>query len=111
MTSHVMHELRVTDMLVDFHGLRPGADADSSARERDHLQVVLIQKVAQRFRTIAIVLQDVAAQLYAAKSELGDFLDGVCVLSVPGDRGIAKTDVRGSRRNGAIKRGEINGRI
>src|SRR2546422_9083063 len=107
MTAHVVHELRVTDMLGDFCGLGTSGDAYSSAREGDHLQVELIQEIAQGLRTIAIVRQDVAAQLYAGKSKLGDLLDGLRIVATPGNCRVAEANHAWRRRNRPIKIREI----
>ena len=59
-TAYIMHELRVANMLGDFVIVRTGCDTNSSTREGHHLEVVLVQQIAQRFRTIGIVFQQVA---------------------------------------------------
>src|SRR2546427_10791227 len=99
MTAHVVNKFCIADMLGDLVGLSSRRDTDSAARQRDHFQMVLVQQIAQSLWPVAVVFQNVAAQLNARKSELRDFLDGLGVIPTPCDRRVTKVDHRRRRSN------------
>src|SRR6267143_6856351 len=73
--------------------------------------MVLLQQIAQSFRPLAKVFQNVAAQLNAGKSKFRDLLDGLCVVAIPGNCRVP--EVNASRRRGKrpIKKREIDRRV
>src|SRR6267378_5011241 len=73
--------------------------------------MVLLQQIAQSFRPLAVVFQNVAAQLNAGKSKLRDFLDGLGVVSTPRNRRVPELNHSGRRRNGPIEVREVGRRI
>src|SRR5438128_12221693 len=103
-----MYEFSVADVLGYLNILRTGSDTNRSARQGDHFEVMLVQQIAQSFWAITVVFQQVVTQLNTAKSNLGDVLDRLQIISAPGNCRIAEANVRGRWRNWAIKVREIN---
>src|SRR3984893_12505921 len=67
--------------------------------------------MAQCFRPVAVFFQDVVAQLYAAESDLGNILDRLLVLFIPGDSSVAKANICGRGCQRTIKVRKIHRRI
>src|SRR5437588_9823160 len=70
--------------------------------------MVLVQQIAQSLRPLAVVFQNVAAQLNAGKSKFRDFLDRLRVVPIPGDCRVAEANPSRRRRNRTMKVGEIH---
>src|SRR5437588_4858897 len=70
--------------------------------------MVLVQQIAQSLRPLAVVFQNVAAQLNAGKSKFRDFLDCLRVVPIPSDCRVAEANPSRRRRNRTIKVGEIH---
>src|SRR5258708_5980146 len=73
--------------------------------------MVLLQQIAQSFRPLAVVFQNVAAQLNAGKSKFRDLLDGLCVVVIPGNRRVSEANASRRRGKRPIKIREIDRRI
>src|SRR3989442_14685705 len=73
--------------------------------------MVLAQQIAQSCRPVAVVFQNVAAQLNAGKSKFRDFLDRLCIVPIPGDRRVVEANPSGRRGNRVIEIREIDRRI
>src|SRR6266567_7886769 len=111
MAAYIVNKSGVADMLRYFVVLRSRRDADSATRQRDHFQMVLVQQIAQSFRPLAVVFQNIAAQLNAGKSKLRDFLDRLRVVPIPSDRRVAEANHSWRRGNRVIEIREIDRRI
>src|SRR5437016_1947321 len=108
MAAYVVNKSGVADMLRYFVVLRSRRDADSATRQGDHFQMVLVQQIAQSFRLLAIVFQNVAAQLNTGKSKFRDFLDRLRVVPIPSDCRVPEVNLSWRRSNRIIKVGEIH---
>src|SRR5229473_7735315 len=73
--------------------------------------MVLVEQITQSLRPLAVVFQNVAAQLNAGKSKLRDFLEGLGVVPIPGDCRIAEANPSRRRGDRAIEIREIDRRI
>ena|SRR5438094_1239506 len=108
MAAYIVNKSGVADMLRYFVVLRSRRDADSATRQRDHFQMVMVQQIAQSFRPLAVVFQNVAAQLNAGKSKFRDFLDRLRVVPIPSNCRVSEANHPRRRRNRIIKVGEIH---
>src|SRR2546425_7584926 len=73
--------------------------------------MVLAQQIAQSCRPVAVVFQNVAAQLNAGKPKFRDFLDRLRVVPIPSDCRVAEANHSRRRRNRVIEIREIDRRI
>src|SRR5437899_839288 len=103
MPAYVVNKFCIADMLGDLVGLRARSNTDSPTRESYHFQMVLVQQIAQSCRPVAVVLQNVAAQLNAGKSKFRDFLDGLGVVVTPSDCRVAEANHSRCWGNRSIK--------
>src|SRR5438094_6732479 len=111
MAAYIVNKSGVADMLRYFVVLRSRRDADSATRQRDHFQMVMVQQIAQSFRPLAVVLQNVAAQLNAGKSKFRDFLDRLRVVPIPSNCRVAEAKHFRRWGNRSIKIRKISRRI
>src|SRR6266849_3217042 len=77
-----------------------------AAGKRHELQFVPAKQIAHRGGT-AKLGDAVGAQLYAAKTDGGDVVDGLAIVAAPGDRRVAEMDFGGRGRDGRVEVREV----
>ena len=93
--SGVADESRVLGVDGQIFGLELGIDANAATRERDHRQAMLRQKRLECGGFVTKLRQRAGPQLDAFEADGSDVLDGLLVLALPCNGGIAEPKVGG----------------